>query len=141
MFLVFVLGRPFEPGLMFVDNTGAYLRGAQFRCTKHSSSLRTFVNYGRKKFYNIWSRTAASLRVQIFGTLLQESGGAVGHFVEQVVGIFVDVLSSETADSELQLKMFIILSKLLFETTERIDSQRQFGPFAVRERCYKTFCP
>ncbi len=26
---------------------------------KHSSLLRTFVNYGRKKFYNIWAQSAA----------------------------------------------------------------------------------
>ena len=74
--------------------------------------------------------------------LIQESGSVVGYFVEFVVGIFRDVLisksnsnsvsMSDSVDPELQLKMFIILSKQLFETSERIDSQKKFEPFAIR---------
>lgn len=75
---------------------------------------------------------AASFRLPIFSTLLQESGHVVGFFVEQVVGIFRDVLSVESVDPELQLKMFILLSKQLFETSTRINSKKQFGPFAAK---------
>jgi len=56
----------------------------------------------------------------------------VGYFVELVVGIFRDVLTVESIEPELQLKMFIVLSKQLYETSERIDSQNRFGPFALR---------
>jgi hypothetical protein len=64
---------------MFVRKAGAYPGGApersspvghdlsltnkhlarlgKFAMVKHSSLLRTFVNYGRKKFYNIRPRT------------------------------------------------------------------------------------
>jgi hypothetical protein len=70
--------------------------------------------------------------VQIFSTLLQESGPVVGYFVEQVIGIFRDVLSQESLDPELQLKMFIMLSKQLMETANRIDSKKQFGPYAIK---------
>jgi hypothetical protein len=71
-------------------------------------------------------------RILIFSTLIHESGPVVGYFAELVVGIFRDVLSVENIEPELQLKMFIILSKQLFETSVRIDSQRKFGPFALR---------
>ena len=81
-------------------------------------------------------------RIPIFSTLIQESGPVVGYFAELVVGIFRDVLSNENIEPELQLKMFIILSKQLFETSDRIDSQKKFGPFALRvldgELLYKT---
>ncbi len=70
--------------------------------------------------------------MQIFSTLLQESGPVVGYFVEQVIGIFRDVLSQESLDPELQLKMFIMLSKQLMETANRIDSKKQFGPYAIK---------
>jgi hypothetical protein len=63
---------------------------------------------------------------------IQESGSVVGYFVDLVVGIFRDVLTSDSVEPELQLKMFIVLSKQLFETSDRIDSQKKFGPFAIR---------
>jgi hypothetical protein len=64
----FVTGEPFQPSLMFVRKGGAYPSGAHKRSGalptnirlswkglpgKNSSLLRTFVNYGRKKFCNI----------------------------------------------------------------------------------------
>jgi len=70
--------------------------------------------------------------VPIFSTLLQESGPVVGYFVEQVIGIFRDVLTKESLDPELQLKMFILLSKQLAETRTRIDSKNQFGLYAIK---------
>jgi hypothetical protein len=55
-----VPGKPFQPRLMFVGKVGAYPFEAHFRLKrlardKHCSLLRKFVNYGRKKFYNIGS--------------------------------------------------------------------------------------
>ncbi len=77
---MFVTGKPLQPSLMFVRKTGAYLSGAPKRSSpfygrllplptnirlgwkslpgnKHFSFLRTLVNYGRKKFYNIGPRS------------------------------------------------------------------------------------
>jgi hypothetical protein len=60
--------KPFQPILMFVGKAGAYPTVEQLKFTslgkqwprlerpvraKHYSSLRKFINYGRKKFYNI----------------------------------------------------------------------------------------
>jgi hypothetical protein len=57
----------------------------------------------------------------------------VGHFVELVVGLLRDVLAAaDSLDPELQLKLFLVLSKQLLETSARIDSQQKFGPFAAR---------
>jgi hypothetical protein len=69
---VFTTGKPVQPSLMSVKKAGAYPSGATKRSSPfrllalptnlflasdiHSSFLRTFVNYGRKKFYNIGSR-------------------------------------------------------------------------------------
>ncbi len=75
---MFVPGKLFQLSVMIVGKAGAYLAEALFRCStlgyapglthkhytrlerlnrnKHSSLLRTFVNYGRKKFYNIGCR-------------------------------------------------------------------------------------
>ncbi len=65
---MFVLGKRFQPSLMFVGKdmilllSGATERYftqkgyglTKFARDKHSSLLRKFVNYGRKTFYNIY---------------------------------------------------------------------------------------
>jgi hypothetical protein len=75
---VFAPSNPFQPGLMFVGKVKSQPeRGSSFRYStwvgyslshtykarlerlvseKHSSLLRTFVNYERKKFYNFGPR-------------------------------------------------------------------------------------
>jgi hypothetical protein len=72
---MFVHGKLFHPCLMFVSKVVAYMSGApemnptlgqapspthkyltrleRLACDKPTSLLRTFVNYGRKKFYNM----------------------------------------------------------------------------------------
>jgi hypothetical protein len=52
---VFVLGKPFQPSLIFAGKAGAYPSEALFRLArdKRSSLLRKVVTYGRKKFYKI----------------------------------------------------------------------------------------
>ncbi len=68
MAIVLVPGKIFHPSLMFVSKAGAYPRRCLTRVDprlahkqelltrdKHSSLLGTLVNYGRKKFYNIWA--------------------------------------------------------------------------------------
>ncbi len=80
-----VPGNPFQSSLMFEGKAGAYPNETPFRCStlgytpgfihkhqtrqekigkgKHSSLLRKFIHYGRKKFYNIdtWSLAGKSL--------------------------------------------------------------------------------
>ncbi len=77
---MFVTGKPFQPGLIFLSKVVAYTSEAPFRCytrvgccltgdhqtrlkrlasDKHSSLLRTFVNYGSTKFYNTEPRCLA----------------------------------------------------------------------------------
>jgi hypothetical protein len=43
---VFVSGKPLQPSLMFAERLERLARD------KHSSLLRKYVNYGRKKFYS-----------------------------------------------------------------------------------------
>jgi hypothetical protein len=63
---VFVPDEPFQPSLIFASKAGTYLSEVIYGLTrkrltrlerlardKHSSFLKTLVNYGRKKFYNI----------------------------------------------------------------------------------------
>ncbi len=72
---MFVHGKPLQPCLMFEGEAGAYPRMGQMKCAspgeaprltyqhwtilersirdEHCSLFQTFVNYGRKKFYNI----------------------------------------------------------------------------------------
>jgi hypothetical protein len=75
-----VPGRPFQPILMFECEAGAYLNEAPIRQgrlgwkillgNKCCGLLRTFVNLGRKKFYNIcptsWAYQCLSLSCYLF---------------------------------------------------------------------------
>ena len=74
---------------------------------------------------------ASSYRIQVFGVLLSEAGSNVGFFAETVVGIFVDVLTGnpDGVQLELQLKMFILLSKLLYNTE---TTGSQFSNFTAK---------
>ncbi len=53
---MFVLGKPFQPNLMFVGKAGAYLIEEPLKCPtardKHSSLSLTSVNNRCKKFFN-----------------------------------------------------------------------------------------
>ncbi len=73
---MFVLGKPFQPSLMFASNAGAYpsekaplrlglglshkqqTRLERLAKRKHSGSLKKLVNYNPKIFYNIWPKVA-----------------------------------------------------------------------------------
>jgi hypothetical protein len=59
---VFVPGKPFQPGLVFAGEarnlnggTLRYTRLVRLTRDEHSSLLRTFVNYDRKKFKAVFS--------------------------------------------------------------------------------------
>ncbi len=65
---MFGTGKPFQLSLLFVGKAGAYPSGVAKRAPlkdrlerlasdKHSSFLRTLVNYGRKKLFNIGTWT------------------------------------------------------------------------------------
>ncbi len=73
---MFVPGKPFRPSLMSVGKAGSLAKGkAPERCftrlarAHHSSLLRTFVNYGRKKFYKFGPGNGILGRVQNYISL------------------------------------------------------------------------
>ena len=82
---------------------------------------------------------SSSRQVELFSTLLQESGSAIGYYPELVISIFDSVLSSglstETpnsqAEPELQLKMFIVLSRQLCKYEETLNSDNKFGKYVL----------
>ena len=73
--IVFVLGKPFQPSLIFASKAGAYLStfkvlhpwkgslhysqtldwAGKTKHGKHSCILRTLMSYERKKFYDIFT--------------------------------------------------------------------------------------
>ncbi len=82
---MFVTGKPFQPSLIFVGKARNFpYSGVHFKCSTHvgsslihkhwtilegiatdkpSSLLRTFVNYGRKKFFIIGPRSERNRRL------------------------------------------------------------------------------
>ena len=83
---------------------------------------------------------SSSRQVELFANLLQESGSAIGYYPDLVTSIFNSVLaqveSNETiispAEPELQLKMFIILSKQLCRYEETLNSDNKFGSYVLK---------
>lgn len=87
----------------------------------------------RKECHN-W--TATSHRVLVFAALMTEAGTAVGYYPEVIVDIFQITLAgaegtAANTDHELQLKMFIVLAKLLYDVDTTLDSKMNFGTFAM----------
>ena len=98
--------------------------------------LKTQLNMMLKEC-RLWG--SSSRRVEVFSTLLQESGPAVGFYPNLITDIFHLVLgptesgtSKPTlAEPELQLKMFIILSRQLYNYKETLNSQNEFEQYVI----------
>lgn len=76
---------------------------------------------------------ASSRRILVFSAALQEAGPVIGFFAASVVDIFLIVLAESGArkGTELQLKMFMLLSKQLYNMSESINSQNEFQFYAL----------
>ena len=75
--------------------------------------------------------TANSFRVNVFAKILNRSGTASGFYPDLIISIFHDVLNKEV-EPELQLKMFLTLSKLLYDVKNTLDSQNEFKQFVLK---------
>ena len=75
--------------------------------------------------------TANSFRVNIFAKILNRSGTASGFYPDLIISSFHDVLNKEV-EPELQLKMFLTLSKLLYDVKNTLDSQNEFKQFVLK---------
>ena len=83
---------------------------------------------------------SSSRRVEVFSTLLQESGSAIGYYPNLVTDIFVTVLGSSDSNTtssllvepELQLKLFIVLSRQLYNYKETLNSDNQFNGYVLK---------
>lgn len=75
---------------------------------------------------------ASSYRIQVFSTLLSHGGSVVGYYPDLIVNIFSGVLTAKEIEPELQLKMYMVLSRQLYDTQNTLDSQKQFQQFALR---------
>ena len=83
---------------------------------------------------------SSSRQVEVFSTLLQESGSAIGLYPDLVTRIFHTVLAptesnestSSRAAPELQLKMFLILSRQLCKYDQTLNSDNKFGIYVLK---------
>ena len=80
--------------------------------------------------------TATSHRVAVFSRTLMASGGIVGFYPDLVVSIFHSVLGprieGQEIEPELKLKMFMVLSRQLYNVKNTLDSQDQFKHLALK---------
>ena len=75
-----------------------------------------------------WS--SVSYEKLMFEAVLHECGMVAGHFPGLVVTIFRNILSNEN-DPESGLKSFILLNKMLLNTSSTLDSQGTFAPYLL----------
>ena len=75
-----------------------------------------------------WS--SVSYEKHMFEAILHECGVVAGHFPDMVVTIFRNILSNEN-DPESRLQSFILLSKMLLNTSSTLDSQGTFSPYLL----------
>ena len=74
--------------------------------------------------------TTVSYEKFVFEAVLHECGVVAGYFPGLVVTIFKNILSNEN-DPESRLKSFILLSKMLLNTSSTLDSQGLFTPYLL----------
>ncbi|XP_074649053.1 dynein axonemal assembly factor 5-like [Tubulanus polymorphus] len=77
--------------------------------------------------HNNW--TSLSLERAIFDKVLLDSGPVVGDFLDDIMPIFVACLHNKK-DPEIRLKFFTLLSKLVNNSTNSIDSKDKFSLYA-----------
>lgn len=73
--------------------------------------------------------TQVSPQLQIFKRILTQSGPVTGHFPRTVLAILTNLCSG--SDPNTRLQSFIILSRLLLNTPDTLDSQGAFSPCIV----------
>ncbi|KAK6170739.1 hypothetical protein SNE40_019054 [Patella caerulea] len=79
---------------------------------------------------NYFSWTNHSMERQIFDTLLIEAGDVIGDLLEDIIPILVTSLKPEK-DPEMRLKFFTLLSRLVMNAANTLDSKKKFSGFAV----------
>jgi hypothetical protein len=133
---VFVPRNPLQPNLMFTSKAGAYPSGEPERCftlreatglthkhltrlempatNKHYSLLLTFVNYGRKKFYNIgpWYALASTTRNRPEHKYLPESNTLAYYAREQIRLRSVQNIEAFVLDHKTLYRRILYRSKL-----------------------------
>lgn len=124
------------------------------KCTTLIDELATSLNITKLELFRFELHSALTLmyeecgmwgsssrRVEVFSTLLQEASSAIGYYTDLVNNIFLKVLAPKqnnmnnptaTAEPELQLKMFIILSKQLYSYQETLNSDNKFSCHVLR---------
>ena len=83
---------------------------------------------------------SSSRQVELFSNLLQESGSAIGLYPDLVIEIFDTVLApvetnekiTSRVEPELQLKMFLVLSRQLYKYDETLNSDNKFGVYVLK---------
>jgi hypothetical protein len=75
--------------------------------------------------------TASSHRVMVFAKILNRAGSVVGYYPDLIISIFHEVLSKEV-EPELQLKMYLTLSKQLYDVKNTLNSQNEFQQMALK---------
>ncbi|XP_064635749.1 dynein axonemal assembly factor 5-like [Lineus longissimus] len=78
--------------------------------------------------YPMWN--IHSIDRQIFDALLIDSGPVVGELLDIIVPMFTANLKTEK-DAEVRLKFFSLLSRLIMNAPQSVDSQNRFADFAV----------
>ena len=73
-----------------------------------------------------WS--SVSYEKRLFEAVLHECPSALGHFPQEVVDIFRDILSNEK-EPESRLQSFILLSKMMLSLDSTLNSQGLFSPY------------
>lgn len=85
----------------------------------------------KKLKVNYTSWTHHSPECRLFDVLLTESGPVIGHQLGDAMDIFTESLDSQKKDPELRLKMFSLLSRLLMNAPQSVDSEKAFSSYSV----------
>ena len=100
-----------------------------------TSSLEQLYRDHTPPLFTAWTTssstwTSVSYEKLLFEGVMHECGEVAGYFPGLVVTIFKNILSNEN-DPESRLKSFILLSKMLLNTSSTLDSQRTFTPYLL----------
>ncbi|CAH3109869.1 unnamed protein product [Porites lobata] len=77
------------------------------------------------------SWTHHSPECRLFDVLLSESGPVVSGHLTDAMDIFTECLDSQKKDPELRLKMFSLLSRLLMNPSQSVESKNAFSSHSV----------
>lgn len=100
------------------------LRSSQDLYSAHAQQLLDSYQDG----YAMWNNH--SVERLVFDALMMESGPVVGEMLDDVIPVLSVNLNPEK-DAELRLKFFNLLSRLMMNAPNTLDSQQRFDDFAV----------